>query len=195
MTISFPWRKTWQLFFDYKMSSITQHGDHSLLCLLFSLSLYPFPNLGPCGTNIHTPHITHYTHTHQPFTYALAISNDPVVKKLPASAGNMRALGSIPGLGRSPEGGHGNPLYSSCLENHLDSRAWQTTVHRVTKCWTRLKQLSMHAWLPIVQMHYVFLYLWAFTHDFSSIFNDLLLLIPYLVHLLMAQGPAKNPSL
>ena len=112
------------------------------MLLLFSLSLYPFPNLGPCGTNIHTPHITHYTHTHQPFTYALAISNDPVVKKLPASAGNMRALGSIPGLGRSPEGGHGNPFHYSCLENPMDRGAWWATVHRVAESQTWLKWLN-----------------------------------------------------
>ena len=40
-----------------------------------------------------------------------------VVKKLPASAGDIRDSGSIPGSGRSPEGGHGNPLQYSCLEH------------------------------------------------------------------------------
>ena len=41
-----------------------------------------------------------------------------VVKNLPAKAGNVRNAGLIPGLGRSPGGGHGNPLQYSCLENH-----------------------------------------------------------------------------
>ena len=49
----------------------------------------------------------------------------------------------IPGLGRSPEGGHDNPLQYSCLENPIDRRAWQATVHRITKSWTQLEQLSI----------------------------------------------------
>ena len=49
-------------------------------------------------------------------------------------------VGSIPGLGRSPGEGHGNPLQYSCLENHLDREAWWTTVHRIANSWTQLKQ-------------------------------------------------------
>ena len=49
---------------------------------------------------------------------------------------------SIPGLGRSPGGEHGNPLQCSCPENLLDRGAWQATVNGVTKSWTLLKQLS-----------------------------------------------------
>ena len=49
---------------------------------------------------------------------------------------------SIPGLGRSPGGGHGNLLPYSYLENPMDRGAWQTAVHRVTQSWTQLKQLS-----------------------------------------------------
>ena len=68
-----------------------------------------------------------------------------VVKHLPASAGNIRDMGSITGLGRSSGGGHDNPLQYSCLENPMDREgAWQATVHRVTKSWTRLKRLSTH---------------------------------------------------
>ena len=52
-----------------------------------------------------------------------------VVKNLPANAGDVRDLGSIPGLGRSPGGGHGNPLQYSCLENPIDRGVWWTTVH------------------------------------------------------------------
>ena len=53
-------------------------------------------------------------------------------------------MGSIPGLGRSPGGGHGNPLQYSCLEKPMDRGAWWATVCGVAKSWTRLKGLSMH---------------------------------------------------
>ena len=62
-----------------------------------------------------------------------------VVKKLPAHAGDAGDVGSIPGLGKSPGGGHGNPLQYSCLENPMDRGAWWATVCRVTKSQTRLK--------------------------------------------------------
>ena len=62
-----------------------------------------------------------------------------VVKNLPASAGDMRVVGSTPGSGRSPGGGHGNPLQYSCLENHTDRGACQATDHRVAQSQTRLK--------------------------------------------------------
>ena len=55
-----------------------------------------------------------------------------MVKNLPGNAGDIRDVGSIPGLGRSSGGGHGNPLQYSCLENAMDRGAWQATVHRVT---------------------------------------------------------------
>ena len=53
-----------------------------------------------------------------------------VIKNLPANAGDT---GSIPGLGRSPGGGNGNPLQYSCLENPLDRGAWRAAVHGATK--------------------------------------------------------------
>ena len=59
-----------------------------------------------------------------------------VIKDLPANAGNIRNTGSVPRLGRSPGGGHGNPLSYSCLENPMDRGAWQATVHEVTKSQT-----------------------------------------------------------
>ena len=62
-----------------------------------------------------------------------------VVKKLPASARDVRDGGSIPGLGRSPGEGHGNPLQYSCLENPVDRGAWWATVYGVSKSQTRLK--------------------------------------------------------
>ena len=59
-----------------------------------------------------------------------------VVKNLPANAGVRRDASSVPGLGRSVRGGHGNPLQYFCLENPKDRGAWQAIVHRVAKSWT-----------------------------------------------------------
>ena len=61
-----------------------------------------------------------------------------VVKNLPAIAGDSGDLGSIPGSGRSPEEGNGNPLQDSYLENPMDRGAWQATVHGVAKSQTLL---------------------------------------------------------
>ena len=66
-------------------------------------------------------------------------------KTLPASAGDVRGLGSVPGLGRSPGGRNCSPLQCSCLENPVDRGAGRATVHGVAKSQTQLKQLSMHA--------------------------------------------------
>ena len=63
-------------------------------------------------------------------------------KESTCSTGDIGNMGLIPGLGRSPGGGHGNPLQYSCLENPMDRVTWQATVHRVTKSWTQLKQYS-----------------------------------------------------
>ena len=56
-----------------------------------------------------------------------------VVKNLPASARDIRDTGLIPGSGRSPGEGNGNPLQYSCLENPMDRGAWQAIVLRVTR--------------------------------------------------------------
>ena len=57
-------------------------------------------------------------------------------KHLLANGGDVRDAGSIPRLGRSPGGGHGNPLQYSCLENLMDRGAWQATVHKAVKIQT-----------------------------------------------------------
>jgi len=72
-----------------------------------------------------------------------------MAKNSPASAGDVRDMGSIPGSGRSPGRGHGNPLQYSCLGNPMVRGAWRTTVHRVAKSWTGLKRLSMHVCLSL----------------------------------------------
>jgi len=64
--------------------------------------------------------------------------------KLPISK-TEETTDSIPGSGRSPGGGHGNPLQYFCLENSMDRGAWWATVHRVTKSRTQLKPLNTHA--------------------------------------------------
>ena len=56
-----------------------------------------------------------------------------MVKNLPANAGDLRDVASVPGLGRSPGEGNGYPLHYSCLENPMDREAWQAIVHGVTK--------------------------------------------------------------
>ena len=68
-----------------------------------------------------------------------------VVKKKnpPASAGDIINAGSTPGSGRSPGGGHGNPLQYSCPENPMARGAWGATVHGVAKSRTGQKPLSM----------------------------------------------------
>ena len=56
-----------------------------------------------------------------------------IVKNLPANAGVVRDLGSVPGLGGTPAVGNGNPIQYSCLENPMDRGVWQAVVHRVAE--------------------------------------------------------------
>ena len=73
-------------------------------------------------------------------TYCIAWASQVAlgVKKLPAKAGDIRDVGSFPGLGRSPGGGHGNRLQYSYLENLMDRGGLWATVHRVAKSQTWL---------------------------------------------------------
>jgi len=59
-----------------------------------------------------------------------------LVKNIPANAGDTGDAALIPGLGRSPGEGNGNPLQYFCLGNAMDRGTWQATVHRVTKSQT-----------------------------------------------------------
>ena len=74
----------------------------------------------------------------------LCLEVELVVKKLPATAGDVRNACSVPEFGRSPGEGDGSPLQHSCLENPMDRGAWQATIHRVAKSRTRLKQCRMY---------------------------------------------------
>ena len=62
------------------------------------------------------------------------------IKNLPDNAEDLRDADSIPGLGRAPGGGHGNPLQYSCLENPMDRGAWRATVRMVTKNQNTIQQ-------------------------------------------------------
>ena len=86
-------------------------------------------------------HRRKYTSVHWYWGFQVAL----VVKNPSIIVGDIRDAGSIPGLKRSPGGGNGNPLQSSCLENPMDRGDWWATVHRVAKSWTRLKWVHMHA--------------------------------------------------
>ena len=63
----------------------------------------------------------------------IVIINALVVKNPPADAGDLRDVGWIPGSGRSPGEGNGNPLQYSCLENPMDRGVWQAIVRGVTR--------------------------------------------------------------
>ena len=94
------------------------------------------------------------------------------------SAGSTGNTGSILGLGRSPGGGHGNPLQYSCLENLTDRGAWQATIHRVAKSQTWLKWLSRHtckAQIVCISMYWNTLkvdWCYASSCPLKMLFND-----------------------
>ena len=99
-----------------------------------------------------------------------------VVKNLPAHPVEVRDVCLIPGLEGSPGGGHSYPFQYSCLENPVDRGAWWATVHRVTKSWTQLQQLSTHS-IPVYKLigHFflslcIFLSIFLLLCSFSSWF-------------------------
>ena len=118
---------------------------HSTLPYLWRRKWQPTPVFSPGeshGQRATCPMVTRVGHhwvTNPPLTLYGLPSGGSVVKNPPARQE------TIPGLGRSPGGGHGNPLQYSCLENPMDRGAWWSTVHRVAKNWTWLKWLSTHA--------------------------------------------------
>ena len=90
--------------------------------------------------------LTQFKKERRILTSYLGFPGGSVVKNLPANAAEARDTGSIPGLGRSPGGGNGNPLQYSCLENSMDTGAWWAAVHGVTKSWTELStNICMYA--------------------------------------------------
>ena len=85
----------------------------------------------------------------------------PGGSEVKASACNAGDVGLIPGSGRSPGEGNGNPLQYSCLENPMDGGAWWATVHRVAKSQTRLNDFTYHKikYLEICKYIYLFRHL------------------------------------
>ena len=75
----------------------------------------------------------------------------PGGSEVKASAWNAGDLGSVPGLGRFPGDGNGNPLQYSCLENPMEGGAWQATVHGVAKSRTSLSDFMMTTMITIVK--------------------------------------------
>ena len=104
-----------------------------------------------------------YTHTH---THTYGLPQWLSGKESACNAGDSGEAVSIPGLGRFPGGGHGNPLQYSCLENPMDRGAWCATVHRVVKSWTLLKWLSTHT-----QTH-THTHTHTFTHTYRRVLFD-----------------------
>ena len=83
-----------------------------------------------------------------------------MLKNLPAKAGGARDAGSVPGSGRSPGVGNGNPVQYSCLENSMDRGGWWATIHGVAKELDTTKHSTAHQHLYIK----VYIYINAHTH-------------------------------
>ena len=96
-----------------------------------------------------------------------------VAKNPPANAGDIRDADLIPGSGRSPGGGHGNPLQCSCLENPMDRGAWRAAVHGVTQ-----NRTHMHNWthmnIHTYRCFYTFSVHWLFSVSIHLKENDCL---------------------
>ena len=120
-----PWRRTWQPTPVFLPGESHRQG---------SLAGYSPQGRKESG-------ITERLHTHSTNT-VLGFSGGTSYKEPDASAADIKDTGSFPGLGRSSGGGHGNPLWCSCLENPMDRGVCQVIVHRIAKSWTRLKTLS-----------------------------------------------------
>ena len=93
-----------------------------------------------------------------------------MVKNPPGNAEELRDMGSIPRLGRFPEGRDGNPLQYSCLENPMDRGGWWATIHTVAKSQTRLKRFSGG------------LYIWNLTFCYYQFINFISLTVKYMLY-------------
>ena len=118
-----------------------------------------------------------------------------VVKNLPANSKGVRDTGLSPPSGRSPGGGHRNPLEYSCLENPVDRGAWRATVHKVAKSQTQLKWLSTHACI-YTHIHIHNTYVGDQKHNYISLknFEHLLRILWLLLLLLIFVFKKKIPK-
>ena len=116
----------------FKFDIYSDPGKVLPSCLIpqFSPAVQPDYNLNCVfikSMSIHPVTIYHDLH------YSWGFLNGSVMKNPPAMQGATGDVGSIPGLGRSPREGNGNPIQYSCLENPMDRRAWWAMVHGVAK--------------------------------------------------------------
>ena len=112
-------------------------------------SRLPFPSPGIFLTQGLDPHLLRLLHWQE--SQQVSLKCEVFHTSLDSALGpshqfqmSRKIMNIIPLLGRSSGGGYGNPLQYSRLENPIDRGVWWATVHRVTKSWTRLKQLSMN---------------------------------------------------
>ena len=117
-----------------------------------------------------TPY-TLFSYVSSEYLLRLGLPGGAVVKNLPANAGDARETGSIPRLGRSPEGRNGNPLQYSCQKTSMDREAWQATIHGVSKTQT---WLSTHT--PLLQ--FSILSLFSYSSD-NLCFYVLMIFCPW----------------
>ena len=109
------------------------HFFHSHMQLNFLIKPldFGFLFLANRSTNVLSPFLHYITIQHSQVAPHVVL----MVKNWPASAGDTRDMGSIPGLGRSPGVANGNPLLSSCLGNFMDRGVWWAIVHGAAKIW------------------------------------------------------------
>ena len=105
------------------------------------------------------------------FSFYWGFPDSSVGQESTCNAGNSGDVGSIPGLGRSPGGGHGNPLQYSCLENPHGQRSLAGYSPWVTKSQTRLKLPSMHAHVHIYYIH-IYVHICMFLELEKILFTD-----------------------
>ena len=129
---------------------------------------------------------------------------DSVVKSLPANGEDTGDMSSIPGPGRSSEGGNGNSLWHSCLGNPMDRGVWWATVHGVKKSWTQLSDWACtHAriylplpisWFCFALLSLTFLALTNTLADWKKLHEWKLRVIFYLAGLLRIIAQDSNLS-
>ena len=126
------------------MCEVINNVEHLFICLLASCMYSLEKYLSVSSPLFKSGCLVFLIELHELFIYLGSVI---LYKKLPANAGDTGNTASIPGSGRSPGKGNGNPLWYCCLGNPVDRGAWQATVHRFTKSQTQLKQLRTHGGL------------------------------------------------
>ena len=123
------------MFLEVELLRPRVYADFVIVCLLSLLFVFIDTIRLPSRIPIQLPAPLSWTNYPNLFRQYLKGASQMVLelKKLTANAGDVRDRGPIPGLGRSPGGGHGNPLQCSCLENPMDRGACWTTAHRTAQ--------------------------------------------------------------